>query len=103
MDLLRQKLDKDSFYPLECYLFKTYKDGSYVYAKKYKHHTKLFKMLSSFKLKAKQMFENWCHRILLSFEYDLKCSCGNTFEFIDFFYPKKKDLDNKTYSPYNPS
>ena len=33
MDLLRQKLDKNSFYPLECYLFKTYKDGFYVYAK----------------------------------------------------------------------
>lgn len=33
IDLLCQKLDKDSFYPLECYLFKTYKDGFYVYAK----------------------------------------------------------------------
>lgn len=33
MDLLRHKLDKSSFYPLECYLFKAYKDGFYVYAK----------------------------------------------------------------------
>ena len=33
IDLLRQKLDKDSFYPLECYLFKTYKQSFYVYAK----------------------------------------------------------------------
>ena len=186
MDLLRHKLNKSSFYPLECYLFKAYKDGFYVYAKpnpstdskkvvdyvvrytgrpamaqsrithydgqyvtfwyqrhegnqkvtetissidfikrlivhipdeqfktvryyglyakKYKHHSKLFKMLSSSKLKAKQMFENWRHRILLSFSYDpLKCSCGNTFEFVDFFYPKKKDLDNKTCPSYNSS
>lgn len=33
MDLLRQKLNKDTFYSLECYLFKTYNQGFYVYAK----------------------------------------------------------------------
>ena len=75
-----------------------------LYAKKYKHHSKLFKMLSSSKLKAKQMFENWRYRILLSFGYDpLKCSCGHTFECVDFFYPKKKSLDNKAHSSYNSS
>ena len=186
MHLLRQKLDKDSFYPLECHLFKTYKQGFYVYAKpnssndpkkivdyvvryagrpamagspithydrqqvtfwyqrhednqkvtktisaidfikrliihipdeqsktvryyglyakKYRHHSKLFKMFSHSILKAKLMFENWCHRLLLSFGHDpLKCSCGYTFEFVDFFYPKKKGFDKKAHPRFNSS
>ena len=62
-----------------------------LYAKKYKHHSKLFKILSSSRLKAKQMFENWRHRILLSFDYDpLKYYFISNFEFINLFYSKKK-------------
>lgn len=34
-----------------------------LYAKKYTHHSKPFKMLSPSQLKTKQMFENWRHRL----------------------------------------
>ena len=37
MDLLGHKFDKSSFYLLECYLFKTYRDRFYVYAKNLIH------------------------------------------------------------------
>lgn len=186
MDLLRQHIPHDSFYSLECQLFKNYKDGFYVYAKpnpssepkkvvdyvvrytgrpamaqsrithydgqyvtfwyqrhednekvtetisaiefikrliihipdrqfktvryyglyakKYQHHAKLFKMIPPSKIKTQQLFENWRHRILLSFNYDpLKCTCGHTLELIDFFYPKKKDLAHHNVDHYNSS
>lgn len=74
-----------------------------LYAKKYKHSSKLFLMVSSSKKKFWDTYFNWRSRILLAFGTDpLKCSCGHTFELIDIFFPKNSPLlDSTQPPPYN--
>lgn len=74
-----------------------------LYAKKHKHSTKFFLLVSRQKKKFWKQLANWRHRLLLAFGIDpLRCSCGNTMELLDIFIPKKSPLlDYKPPPLYN--
>ena len=56
-----------------------------LYAKKHKHTSKIFNMLSKTQIEIRQQLRKWRLFIELSFGYDpTKCSCGN---FMIFFQP----------------
>lgn len=64
-----------------------------LYAKKHKHHSKFFLLVSKQKKRFQEKFSNWRNRLLLAFGIDpLRCSCGNTMELLDIFIPKKSPL-----------
>jgi len=61
-----------------------------LYAKKHKHASKLFLLVSKQKKKFLKSLSNWRSRLLLSFNIDpLLCACGNTMELLDIFIPEK--------------
>lgn len=74
-----------------------------LYAKQYKHSSRLFRMISAAKKKFWDTYSDWRSRILLTFNTDpLKCSCGHTLELIDIFFPKPSPLlDSNLPPPYN--
>lgn len=74
-----------------------------LYAKKHKHSSKLFLLLSANLRKFYKKHSHWRARLLLSFNVDpLRCSCGNTLELIDIFTPKSNPyLDLPISSLYN--
>jgi hypothetical protein len=74
-----------------------------LYAKKYKHSSKLFLLLSYSVRKFNKDNNYWRVRLLLSFGIDpLRCSCGHIMTFIDIFLPKRNPyLANPPPSLYN--
>lgn len=75
-----------------------------LYAKKHKHSSKIFLMLSLSKKKFLNRQSNWRDRIILVFNRDpLRCTCGHTMTFIDIFTPKKSSLVYHPPPSYNVS
>lgn len=74
-----------------------------LYAKKHKHSSKIFLLVSKQKQKFYKQLANWRGRLLLAFGIDpLHCSCGNTMELLDIFLPKKhSDIDYRSPPIYN--
>ena len=59
-----------------------------LYAKKYKHSSKLFLMVSRERKNFIIHHSNWRARYLISFGTDpLKCKCGHTLELVEVFMP----------------
>ena len=59
-----------------------------LYAKKYKHSSKLFLLVSRERKNFVIRHSNWRARHLISFGIDpLKCQCGNTMELFEVFMP----------------
>lgn len=64
-----------------------------LYAKKHKHSSKIFNMLSKTQIEIRQQLRKWRLSIELSFGYDpTKCSCGNFMIFFQLVFPKKISL-----------
>lgn len=64
-----------------------------LYAKKYKHSSKIFLMISLSKKKFLRRNNKWRNRILLAFKVDpLRCSCSHTMKLLDIFIPKNSPL-----------
>lgn len=64
-----------------------------IYAKKHKHSSKIFKMLSQTQIEIRQQLRKWRLSIELSFGYDpAKCSCGNSMIFFKLVIPKKHTI-----------
>lgn len=75
-----------------------------LYAKQYKHSSKLFLMLSKSKRRFFKTNAHWRARILLSFGIDsLSCPCGNTMKLLDIFIPSRTNpyLAIGPPKPYN--
>lgn len=61
-----------------------------IYAKRHKHSSKIFKMLSQTQIEIRQQLRKWRLSIELSFGYDpIRCSCGNLMSFFYIVVPKK--------------
>lgn len=64
-----------------------------LYAKKHKHSSKIFKMLSQTQIEFRKQLRKWRLSIELSFGYDpTKCSCGNFMIFFKLVIPKKYSI-----------
>lgn len=64
-----------------------------IYAKKHKHSSKIFKMLSQTQIEIRQQLRKWRLSIELSFGYDpAKCSCGNFMIFFKLVIPQKHTI-----------
>ena len=75
-----------------------------LYAKKHKHSSKLFKMVSDNSIRIRKLLNRWRENIELSFGYDpVICSCGCKMEFIDIFLPATKSVERPPPKLYNTS
>ena len=64
-----------------------------IYAKKHKHSSKIFKMLSQTQIEIRQQLRKWRLSIELSFGYDpTQCSCGNFMIFFKLVIPTKHSI-----------
>lgn len=74
-----------------------------LYAKKYTHSSKLYRMESLGKRKFRKKYSHWRSRLLLAFGVDpLSCSCGHTMELVDIFnFNKNPYIDNLSPPRYN--
>ena len=64
-----------------------------IYAKKHKHSSRIFKMLSQTQIEIRQQLRKWRLSIELSFGYDsAQCSCGNFMTFFQLVIPKKYSI-----------
>lgn len=64
-----------------------------IYAKKHKHSSRIFKMLSQTQIEIRQQLRKWRLSIELSFGYDpAQCSCGNFMIFFKLVIPKKYSI-----------
>lgn len=71
-----------------------------LYAKKHKHSSKIFLMVSLAKKQFLQRHSKWRQHLMLTFGTDpLRCSCGHTMELVDIFIPKHSPL----LEPISPS
>lgn len=74
-----------------------------IYAKKYKHSSKLYLLESKMQKRFGKSHSHWRARLLLAFGIDpLRCSCGHTMELIKIFHPGANTfLDNLPSHLYN--
>lgn len=64
-----------------------------IYAKKHKHSSKIFRMLSQTQIEIRQQLRKWRLSIELSFGYDpTQCSCGNFMIFFKLVIPTKHSI-----------
>jgi hypothetical protein len=67
-----------------------------LYAKKYKHSSKLFLLMTASKRKFFKQNSHWRARLLLHFGIDpLRCQCGNTMKLLNIFATSKTHLLDK--------
>ena len=77
-----------------------------LYAKEYKHSSKLYLLENTAKRNFRKKYSNWRARLLLSFGIDpLWCSCGHTMELVGIFKSGKNlyNIDNRNSQIYNSS
>ncbi|MGF7186945.1 hypothetical protein GGQ84_003084 [Desulfitispora alkaliphila] len=61
-----------------------------LYAKRHKHSSKFFLLLSPAKKRFLKRHSKWRARILIAFGIDpIRCSCGHIMELVDIFIPEK--------------
>ncbi len=74
-----------------------------LYAKKYKHSSKLYLLENIAKTNFRKKYSDWRSRLLLSFGIDpLWCSCGHTMELVGIFKSGKNlFIDNHNSHVYN--
>lgn len=64
-----------------------------IYAKKHKHSSRIFKMLSQTQMEIRKQLRKWRLSIELPFGYDpTMCSCGNFMIFFKLVIPKKYSI-----------
>ncbi|MBC7961113.1 MAG: transposase [Vallitaleaceae bacterium] len=74
-----------------------------LYAKKYKHSSKLFLLETLEKKRFRKNHSHWRARLLFSFGIDpLRCTCGHTMKLLDIFHSGSNPfLDKLTLHLYN--